>query len=151
MSFKIQGTVDGMQEAINSLNGVAEKLQKKLAKKAVGEANKHLLRRAKQLVPRDTGLLKKSLGRKVKVERNSGVVVGVVGPRAGFGRQVTRVAGRKNPKTEYADPLKYAHRVELGTRRAGAKPFLRPALDGQQQVIREAVADVIRRGLEEGK
>lgn len=151
MPFKIKAQVEGAKEVLAAIGGLADKLKKKLLKKAVGEAGRLVLKRAKQLVPRDSGLLKKSLGRKVKVYRNTGTAVAIVGPRKGFRQPVTRAKGRWKPRTETADPIKYAHLIEQGTGHSQAKPFLRPAIEGQQQQIREAMASVIARGIEQDR
>lgn len=146
--FTIKGKIEGLKDVTDALKAVDKKLRKKLIRKAVGEGGKLILKRAKQLVPKDTGLLKKSLGRKVKVYKN-GVAVAVVGPRQGFRKSVTRSKGRRAAVTLIANPVKYAHLVELGTQNAPAHPFLKPALDGQQAAIRDAMAGVIRAGLEQ--
>lgn len=85
------------------------------------------------------GQLKRSLGVKVKVYR-SGVVIGIVEPRAGF--RVPYPAGGSGGLValKYHNPRAIAHLVERGTRQrwqkttgrytgaAKAKPFLEPAL-----------------------
>lgn len=149
MPFKIQGKVDGLQQLFASLASLENKIKRKILRKAATAAGGIILKRARQLVIKDTGLLKKSLGKKIKAYP-SGVVVAVVGPRKGFRQPVTRIKGRKTPKTEIANPTKYAHLVELGTVKAPARPFLKPAIDGQQSAIRDAVANAIRQELAKG-
>lgn len=76
----------------------------------------------------DGGLLKKSLGQKVKTYAKSNTVVAIVGPRKGFRKRIgTITRGKNKGQPVYADPVKYAHLVELGTRHSSPKPFLRPA------------------------
>ena len=78
--------------------------------------------------PKESGLLRKSIAKKVKTYATSGTVVAVIGPRAGFGKVV--VVDKKTGRTQYRDPLHYSHLVEFGTKSTKAQPFLRPAYDG---------------------
>jgi HK97 gp10 family phage protein len=112
----------------------------------VAKGGQILAKAAKAGAPKETGLLKKSIGSKVKVYP-SGVAVAIVGPRQGFKAEVTREKNRRFPWTGTSNPTRYAHLVELGTRQAPAKPFLKPALAGQQAAIREAMAKAVREAL----
>lgn len=159
MPWKIKAKVDGLQEITRVLEELDGKLRKKVLRKAVSAAGSLMLKRAKQLAPAETKLLRKSLGRKVKVY-SSGVAVAIVGPRKGYRQQILRKKGKWRaappPPSGYADPTKYGHLVELGTqphtlkKRGISHPgspavgFLRNAVQGQQQVIREAVANVVK-------
>ena len=136
--FKFKATVRGLEGIFAELRGVDAKVRKKILRKAVGEASKIVLRDAKSRVPVATGQLRKSLGRRVKTYRGSGVVVVLVGPRTGFKTQV-------GDKT--VNPTQYAHLVEKGTRAVQARPFLRPALDNNEGVIRAKIAEVVAEGI----
>lgn len=140
--FKIQARVEGLDGVLKALGSLDKRLRKKGVRKMAMEGGKLVLRRAKQLVPRETGLLKKSLGRKVKAYPKSGIAVAIVGPRneAKFRQQVTRTKGRRASRTLIANPVRYAHLVEGGTQLASPTPFLAPAVSGQQSAIREAMA-----------
>lgn len=157
MPFAIQGKIDGLSDLLKRLDSLEKKIRKKAVRKAAGEAGKIVLKDAKKGARTDTGLLRKSLGRKVKVYKGSGVAVAIVGPRVGFRQEVER-GGR----TMIANPVKYAHLVELGTAPHGYKtrpgqhpgaqafPFLRPALDSNRDRIVEAMAEVFREALDMG-
>lgn len=142
MAFKIQARVEGLDGVLKALGALDKKLRKKGVRKMASAGGGVVLKRARQLVPRDTGLLKKSLGRKVKAYARTGVAVAVVGPRNDpkFRQQVTRAKGRKRPRTLLANPVRYAHLVEGGTQLAPPHPFLAPAVGGQQSAVREAMA-----------
>lgn len=71
--------------------------------KAVTQATVRIERTAKQLCPVDTGRLRSSIAR--ALDQDARGLVGIVGT-----------------------DVDYAPYVELGTSRAGAQPFLRPAL-----------------------
>ncbi len=62
---------------------------------------------AKRAAPVDTGLLKKSIGKKIKTYRRSGAVVGLIGVRDGF----TEISGGKK-----RNPAKYGIIIEARTR-----------------------------------
>ena len=88
----------------------------------------------------DGGLLRKSLGYKVKTYTKTGTAVAVCGPRKGFREQIGVVSrGKDKGKPIFADPQKYAHLVENGTRRTSAKPWLRPASIVGAQVSRQVL------------
>src|SRR5262249_13600056 len=122
------------------------KVRKKVLRKAINEASKIVLKAAKANVPRASGLLKKSLGRKVKVYRASGTVVAIIGPRTGFKQDVHR-DGRK--VAVLANPTKYAHLVERGTRHSPARPFMRPAFESTKPEVQSAMSSIIKAGLDE--
>jgi hypothetical protein len=85
---------------------------------------------AKAAAPKETGLLKLSLGTKVSTYAATNTVVGVVGPRKGFRRPIVRSKrGRLQQKKQaaaadvvlYRDPVKYAHLAESGRKAVAAK------------------------------
>ena len=96
------------------------------------------------------GQLKKSLGYRIKVYRDTGVVIGVVGPRRGYRISVgVRSRGPNKGKPVFINPVNYAHLVELGTRRTAAQPFLRPAVQGGIQDLLSMLRFGIERAIEE--
>lgn len=136
MPFSVRCEVEGLQDAANRLRALPKNLAKKTFRKAVGEATKTILWKARKDVPVRYQILKKSLGRKVKVYP-SGVMVGIVGARVGFRQAVGTKKRDSRPGTRYpakagspiyANPVKYLHLVELGTQRSKAYGFLKKAL-----------------------
>lgn len=89
----------------------------------------------------ETGQLAKSLG--VKTAKDGLSVA--VGARGGFA--IPAPPGRST-KTGMIDPVKYAHLVELGTSKSRAKPYLRPGMDNNPELIIEALSTGISRGLD---
>src|SRR5437762_3000389 len=110
----ISAHCEGKQFAIRKLSA-AQRAVTSATQKRMGTCTKLLLGIAKgecpilQIEARNAvrGLLRKSLGRKQKTYRGSGVVVGVVGARRGFAKQV----GGK-----IVDPVRYGPIVESRTR-----------------------------------
>jgi HK97 gp10 family phage protein len=131
--FKIKAELVGVREAMARLEGMKPGKIRRVHRKAINEITKGVLRTAKGLVPKRTGQLRKSLGRKVKTYP-SGVTVGVVGPRNGF--LIVKDGKRINP-------VKYAHLVELGTRHSPPKSFLRAAWDSHRSAMASIAAKVV--------
>lgn len=158
-SRSIRGELVGLKEALKALDGLSRTVRNKALRPAMTEASKLVQGAARALVPvGETGMLKKSLDRKVKTYRGSGVVVGIVGPRTGLagarkgGKRLTAF-GRKIAALG-VNPGKYAHLVEGGHRMVGhrpglvaagavrPRPFLRPAFERSRE---QAVAVIARR------
>jgi HK97 gp10 family phage protein len=103
-------------KAIASLAARLAQVDRKAARKAikagVNEVTQAVLWDAKALVPKRTGLLRKSLGRKVKSYRGGAVITGIIGPRKGFRTMINGV---------FVNPVKYAHLVEYGRREVRPK------------------------------
>ena len=113
-------TLTGDKALIRTLDRLPPALVRRVVRPAVRSALVPINKAAKRKAPKDTGLLKKSIGAVVKVYKQTGVIWGGVGPRKGF-RQI--VDGKPR------DPVKYAHLVEFGTERVPANSFLRAAFD----------------------
>lgn len=97
----------------------------------------------------DGGLLRKSLGYKVKYYTRTGSAVAICGPRSRFRVQIGVVSrGPRKGQPVFANPQKYAHLVELGTRHSGARPFLKPAgrtgLEVTLATLRSEIAAAMR-------
>ena len=139
--MQIQGKIEGIEQLVRNLNSLGSTKARAVSRRALTSASSEPLKVAKKNAPKQTGLLKKSLGKKVKTYRGTGTTYVAIGPRQGF----------KDPATG-RDPVKYAHLVELGTVRAQAKPYLRPALlQTQLSVVenyRRKTWDGIRREVE---
>lgn len=141
--MKLRGKMSGEKALNRKLSRLKEAVNRRVLRKAVTAASKPVLKEAKAKAPKETGLLKKSLGRRTKTYRNSGTAVAVVGPREGFKKEVT-----VNGKTEVRNPVKYAHLVEYGTIQTAAHPFLRSAWEGTKAVARSAMVKAIEDGID---
>jgi len=183
MPFAIKAEISGLEPLIKALQSLEKKAAKKILKDAVNDASKIVLKAAKANVPvATTGihheLLKKSLGRKVKVYRKTGKVIAIIGPRRGFkqtksGKQLSALG--KQFQDAGIDPAHYAHLIEFGRSaithtearalaipvqgwdavifrpRAGPvapHPFMRPALDSTQSAVKGAMEAAIKAGIE---
>ena len=107
----------GMDKLQAKLRTLPKKVQTAGSRKAINAGTKPILAAEKADVPVDSGLLKKSLGRKVKFK--GGLGYGVVGPRRGFGVKGEKgkfkfKARKKGMKNEFSfrEPSRYAHLAE---------------------------------------
>jgi HK97 gp10 family phage protein len=181
VAFAIKGTFTGLDDVFKRLGHLNRTVRNRILRAAINEATKPLLDDAKQRAPRQSGLLRKSLGRKVKTYRASGVVVAIIGPRSkpSFKRQVT-VRDKRTGKTrsEYRNPVKYAHLQEQGRKAVRVKrgrvlgrkgvyfgkqaaaalprPFLRPAFAAgkaraEQTMRRRILEEVLKEAAKGGR
>jgi len=135
------------------LRELGSRTAKRVIRQAVRAAAKPVIKTARQLVPRVTGLLRASLGVRIKTYKR-GVVAAIIGPRVEFKSKIREGLEGKQKKQI---PANYAHLVEFGTDRhvvvpkhkkamtingelrgravpeSKAKPFLRPAFDRNHQ------------------
>lgn len=123
MSVEIRVDMLGAKDLQRMLVGWKPAAMRRIVRPGVDKSSRVVSRAAKARVSVETGLLKRSIGVRVRTYP-SGNVVGVVGPRKGFKRPIirTRATGKGQAKGTagirlvYRDPTKYAHLVEGGTR-----------------------------------
>lgn len=87
---------------------------------------------AKRAAPVDTGLLKKSIGKRIRTYRRSGAVVGLIGVREGF----TQVTGGKK-----RNPAKYGIIIEART------GFLKNSFISKRQEVLSIMKREVARGV----
>jgi len=104
----VAAEVHGLKQITVNLNHVVEKIDREVNRKALRKAVKPMLRQAKANARASdkTGLLRRSLGVKVKTYPRKKAVTAYVGPRTGF--ETVRDNGQKQ------NPIRYAHLIELG-------------------------------------
>lgn len=144
----VKMNMDGARQCVQSFedlkNGIKNRVIRKSVSTSVVPQNK-AAKRTRRFRDR-TGVLRKSLGTRVKTYRQSGVSIGLVGSRKGFAKTVIRTGGRLNPLKSYRtqlviNPRKYIHLVELGHRVRGGRyvagrDFLKMAfLQSKQEVL----------------
>lgn len=145
----------GVKELQKALNKLPYNMQKQAYRKGMTKGAQIANRAAKANARaiKDTGALAKSIGYTISKDRRNAKI----GARRGFRQPAP--AGRRGKKQQYIDPFNYAHLVELGTRARVTKtgvsrgamkatPFLRPAVQQNQQQIYAAIAQGIREGMD---
>src|SRR6185369_7962783 len=150
-AFSIRGEIDGLGEVLGKLRSLRDSMQRRVLRTAVTKAARVAAKAAKAKAPKDSGLLKKSIGSKVVTYPATNTVVAIIGPRKGFKQQVT---GKVSGQTRTEDPALIGHLLEFGrkavrvkskkvlsdgsvvygreVREVAPKPFLRPALDSSK-------------------
>lgn len=112
--------VFGDVQVIKNIGRLKTAMERKILRKAIGKGLIPIRKLAKQNVPVDEGLLKKSIKSKV-TKMVSGKVY--VDPK---------IVNEKGDK-----PAKYAHLIEFGTKHSKAEPFMRPAVDaGRNEALK---------------
>jgi len=102
--------VIGLDKVLKKLKKLPERVQKNVLTGAMRAATKPIIKEARNLVPKSSGVLKKSIGAKKRQSKNKNIIHFSVAPlvkKGGF----------------------YAHMIEFGTVKMSAKPFMRPAVD----------------------
>lgn len=145
----------GLQDVLGRLAQFQRQTTRsKILRPALQAATKPMLATAKSLARIRTGVLRKSLARKTKTYRKSGIVVVIIGPRKGFKRLAKIKKGRGKGTYILVDPIRYAHFVEKGTYRTRAYPFLRPAFHqnkaAAERIMRTKILEGINRELAKG-
>ncbi len=122
----------GDKALIRTLDRMKASAARRVIRPAVNAGLTPLNKAAKRTVPVDKKLLKRSLGKKVKLYGRTGVIFGAVGPRTGF-----RLIVNGKP----VDPTKYGHVVEHRTR------FLTRAFDESKATMMSALTRKVREGI----
>jgi HK97 gp10 family phage protein len=165
---QIRFRVTGLQPVLRALAALPNAVANRVLRKALEKVSRPVLDDARAGAAKDTGALRRSMGRKAKTYRRTGTSVVVVGPRTKW--QKVRKRGQEGVKKlagwargfsdSPAVPTQYAHLVEFGAaphqqsqlriRHPGArpKPFLRPAWDRHKDRVNAALRAEILAGIE---
>ena len=155
-------TLLGGAELIRKFGELPGKLQRKALRRGVTKAARRTVKQAKQEAPRETGLLRQSLGQRTYTLRDKSGVGAVVGVRKGTNKRSSKVgvvrskrggfrkARKGESATSYRNPEKYLHLVLLGTEHSKPNNFLlRAAQQTRAESIRTISAEC-RQQLERG-
>jgi Bacteriophage HK97-gp10, putative tail-component len=122
MTRVIKAEFEGARDVLARLAKLRPGRARTVLRKALNEATKPVLDAAKAQAPRQSGLLKKSLGRIGRTYVRSNAVVFFIGPRTGFRRAVTikdRVTGKT--RTMIRNPVNIGHLTEGGRKAVRAR------------------------------
>ena len=122
---------------------LGERVQRKVLRAAVTAAATPVSKAAKANAAKESGLLKKSLGRKIVTNKKRQSVTAIVGPRRGVSAQY---------KGKLRKPSRYAHLVEKGfIDQAGnfhpPQPFLAPAMETTKAQALDAMGSKLAAGV----
>jgi len=118
--------LEGLDQVMRAVQDLGRRKAGAIQRKAMTAGGQEVLAEMREDAPRDKRVLAKSLGKKIKVYRDNGVAVAIVGPRSDYQRDVT--IGKRKQRTITRRPVRYAHLVDRGTRRSRAYPFTEQAL-----------------------
>jgi HK97 gp10 family phage protein len=106
--------LEGDKELERQLKKMPDVLFQKTVSKAVSKAMTPINRqaRANANAVKDTGALKRSIGKRTRKYKKSGVVVGVVGVKRDHSE--TDDKGKKHVPTNYAHLVEYGHKIAVG-------------------------------------
>lgn len=133
----------GDRELVKALKSLGPRVAKKVLRQALSAGATPVVKSAKQSVATESGLLKKALGKRVKVNK-----------RSGFGS--ARIGARTNVQGDYKGetrvPWRYGHLVELGHidslgNHVAAQPYLRPAADENETKVVQVMGDKLAEGI----
>lgn len=156
--FKVAAVVDrdSLDGTLKTLKWLPRKIADKILKKAVGIASRKLSRAVKNAVPVRTGQLKKSIGARVRMYKNTQIIVGVVGARKGFRVEVGKYKRDSGKTARYphkkgdpiiVNPTKYLHLVELGTLRSREFKILENTTNSLKPTIRAEMIKAVNDGI----
>lgn len=128
MVLKIQAKVDGMQELTKQLFLLEKAPRRKVLRRSLDRAANIPLKAAKSLViVGETGQLKKSLGKKIKVSGTTATGYGVIGPRKGFQVKVGTTAQAKTVERQIFKRTRGAGGKFIGSEHVGTETNVIPA------------------------
>jgi HK97 gp10 family phage protein len=128
--------VDGLTELVAEL-GVLQRDLKPMMRKTVDEGLKFVEQAARNRAPVLSGLLKRSLGRRVRQYHGGVVTVGLMGVRKG-------VAFLEFKGGHAVSASRYLHLQEFGSVHQPPRPFMRPALDFSAPLMAQNMTIVLR-------
>ena len=132
-------TLTGTGDLEKLLEELPRRVIKKGLRQAMSAAGQPILKQARRDAPRKSGLLKKSLQKKVKAYKSGNVAV-IIGAAWGYTGWVVNIKLRKRAKPtklhrDNQNPGNYSHLVEQGhggPRPAPAHAFLKPAYEANK-------------------
>ncbi len=154
----------GVPELVAKMHELPDKLRNQGTRKAMAAATRPIVQTTKALVPVRTGLLRQSIASKI-LKGKTGDYIGLIGarrfkatkkhPKNRF--KVTKTVQRRAAKLHInvsggdgsVSPSRYAHLVELGTKRSRAEPFLLPGLERAAAQAEQAIQDVLTQFIEQ--
>lgn len=163
MPFTVTAKLDGLDAVLRRLASLKQGVRNRILRKALTAAARPMQQTAKELAPKESGLLRRSITVKVQTT-GKGEVVAKIGPKRGLKKSVKirkdrvfRQRGRRTVKVArptgeqlsmLRDPVRYAHLVEKGTVMRQAKPFLQPAFDQNKAQAESTIARIVGEEIE---
>lgn len=135
-------TLKGLKAVQAQLKSIEAEARPKLMRSAMRAAFKPVLEDAMARVPVDSGELRAGIKLSSAKVKSDGLAVGltVSSNTTALKQARTAAAAFGEAQSKSLPPARRWHFVELGTARKGARPFLRPALEANQQGVIDDLA-----------
>ncbi len=144
--------LSGINDIIRALRKLSDKVEKKIARKAVRAGTKLIAAEIKTRAPQDTGILKRSVSVRAARRRRRGVIsMNAIFNMRKYPQLVSFSAGsRTNLSSRKFEGKRYFYpaALEYGTSKMKARPFVRPAWDSKKNQALAVVLGGIREGIE---
>lgn len=134
----------GDKELTRLLGTLGERVQRKALRSAVSSAASPVVKAAKAKAPRESGFLKKALGKKVVTSKDKQTAIAVVGARKSV---------RGTFKGKPRNPSRYLHLIEKphigpGGQYVPGQPFLEPAFNETKAQAEDVMATKLKQAVE---
>lgn len=144
--------VSGLAELQKALAELPKKLSTNIMRGALSAGANVIADEARRFVPVDTGQLKESIRVSSRLVRGHPIVTVKAGGRYKVYKGGKAQKGKPYRTVSNSGAIRYhapyyAHFVEFGTVKMGARPFMRPAFDAKKAEAVEVIADYIRKRL----
>lgn len=142
--------VHGIQGLMAQLREIGAETGGKVLASAARKAFVPVLEAARGMVPVDSGSLRDSLmiGTNRPGEGDTVVAAGImIGKGKGAKQAQVAAAAFGEGQLKALPPSRRWHFIEFGTSRQAAKPFLRPAIDGNAQAVVDLLAKEVDKGI----
>lgn len=127
-------TITGAKELQAKLAKLPKKVANKIQRQGIRKGAKIIQEEARRLVPRKSGLLRKSIKVRVPKKKRRGEII---------------ISVQTGSLGDFKGKSFYGAFVEYGTSKMAARPFMRPAADNKKQAATDAIVQSIREGIRE--
>ncbi len=134
--------LEGIPKAIQDAANLERRIKRGGLRMALTKATADIVKRAKALAPRESGMLRKSIKRKIKTNTRRDTVTVIIGSDKSV---------HGTYKGQERKPARYMHLVELGhggPHPAAPRPFLRPAYEGNKSAMQAKFKAELKRSIE---
>jgi len=131
----VPGEITGLKELDKTLRDLPKGVRKKMIRNGMKEAAKPILDLAKSLVPVDQGKLRDKMK--------------IYSARLGKKQKKVSVGATISWPKSKTSPGKYAASIEFGTNSTPAQPFLRPAVKGAGNDVKQKFTIIMSRLVDE--
>ena len=139
MAITTDFKIEGEKKLLRRLGMLADSFQVKAIRTAMRNGAKPVRKAMRDRAPVDRGLLKLAIATKLVVYKQSQTAVGIVGPRYGVkGKKAEKIMAEMGESK--AEPAKYMHLVDQGTKPRELAPKNAKALEIREGIFRASAS-----------